>query len=124
MLCVNLTVNGLFLCITNYWRKHRAAQSRSGGQEDILLQDLANITSKASAVLLFTTGNEQDLQHCKEILGSGPAHLLAHYSPDAVLPNTLTVHFSFLLRGVTGVAAAAVQIHRSITKNGAESAVL
>lgn len=61
----------------NYWRKHRAAQSRSGGQEDILLQDLAKITSKASAVVLFTAGDEQDLQHYKEILDSSPAHLFS-----------------------------------------------
>lgn len=104
----------------NNWRKHRAAQSRSGGQEDILLQELANATSKVSAVFLFTAGDEQDLQHYKEILDSGPAHC----SCGAVLPNTLTVHFSFLLRGVTGVAAVAVQVHRSITRNGAGSAVL
>lgn len=49
---------------------------------------------------------------------------LAHYSLGAVPPNTLKVHFSFLLKGVTDVTAAAVQIHRSITENGAESAVL
>lgn len=104
----------------NYWRKRRAAQSGSGGQEDILLQDLAKIMSKTSAVFFFTAGDEQDLQHYKEVLPL----CLAHYSPGALLPNTLMVHFSFLLREVTGVAAVAVQVHRSITENGAESAVL
>lgn len=61
----------------NCWRKHRAAQPRSGGQEDILLQDLANITSKATSVFLFTAGDEQVLQHYKEILDSDPAHLFS-----------------------------------------------
>lgn len=110
----------------NYWRKRRAAQSGSGGQEDILLQDLAKIMSKTSAVFFFTAGDEQDFQHYKEVLDCNLVLplCLAHYSPGALLPNTLMVHFSFLLREVTGVAAVAVQVHRSITENGAESAVL
>lgn len=110
----------------NCWRNHRASQSRSGGQEDILLQDLAKIMSKASAVSFCTAGDEQDLQHYKEVLDCNLVLplCLAHYSPGAILPNTLTVHFSFLLRGVTGVAAVAVQVHRSISENGAESAML
>lgn len=48
---------------------------------------------------------------------------LAHHSPGTVLPNTLRAHFPFFIKGSDSMAAAAVQIHRSITKNGAESAV-
>lgn len=41
---------------------------------------------------------------------------------DPVLPNTFVVHFLFLLRGVPGVAARAVQVHMCVTEYGAGSA--
>lgn len=78
----------------NYWRKHRAAQSRSGGQEDILLQDLVNVIVKRLQFSCLQLQMSRTSSMMKRSWIMVLTICLAHCSHGAVLPKTLTVHFS------------------------------